>query len=242
MALALSDAIGKYNQRNPGREVVYLNYGAVDPALTVTDADSTNLTGATVSITAGFTSGQDVLAFATQNDASSRSCSAVNQRAARISPSWWTMGSFSGASYTSAATLLGALVVCGGALLLLADALNAFAAGESNALSVGVNVRMVKPVTLVCVAALTGACVAVGGTIGFVGLVVPHMARMLFGPDHRRLLPESMFSGAIFLMLCDLAARAAFAPRELPVGVITSFIGAAAFLYIFYTSRKRACG
>ena len=155
---------------------------------------------------------------------------------------FWTMGSFSGASYTSAATLLGALVVCGGALLLLADALNAFAAGESNALSVGVNVRMVKPVTLVCVAALTGACVAVGGTIGFVGLVVPHMARMLFGPDHRRLLPGSMFSGAIFLMLCDLAARAAFAPRELPVGVITSFIVAAAFQYIFYTSRKRACG
>ena len=154
---------------------------------------------------------------------------------------FWTMGSLSGTSYQSA-LLLGALfALCGGVLLRLCPALDAFASGENAALAVGVNVRLVKPAVLVAVSLLTGASVAAGGTIGFVGLVIPHMTRFLTGPGHRALLPASALFGAIFLMLCDLCARAAFAPREMPIGVITSFIGALAFLYLFYTSRRRLC-
>jgi len=121
---------------------------------------------------------------------------------------------------------------------LHARELNAFAVGEDNALSVGVNVRRVRLAMLVCVSAVIGVCVSIGGTIGFVGLVTPHMVRMLTGPNHRRLLPASLFAGAVFLLLADLAARTLMNPLELPIGVVTSFVGALAFVYIFYSSRK----
>ena len=85
---------------------------------------------------------------------------------------------------------------------------------------------------------LIGVCVSIGGTIGFVGLVTPHMARMLVGPNHRRLLPAAMFGGAVFLMLADLVARTLLNPLELPIGVVTSFVGAIVFVVIFYQSRK----
>ena len=85
---------------------------------------------------------------------------------------------------------------------------------------------------------LIGVCVSIGGTIGFVGLVTPHMVRMLVGPNHRRLLPAAMFGGAVFLMLADLVARTLLNPLELPIGVVTSFVGAIVFVVIFYQSRK----
>lgn len=151
---------------------------------------------------------------------------------------FWTMGSLSGVGYRNAAVLLAALVLAGSALLLSGRALNAFAVGEDNARHIGVNVRRVKLIVLIAVSALTGVCVSVGGTIGFVGLIVPHMTRLLTGPNHRRLMPASLFFGAIFLMLCDLAARTVVSPIELPIGVVTSLIGAALFLFLFYSSRK----
>ena len=80
--------------------------------------------------------------------------------------------------------------------------------------------------------------VIIGGTIGFVGLVVPHMARMLVGPNHGRLLPASMLAGAVFLLLCDLAARTLLRPVELSIGVVTSLVGAVAFVAIFYRTRR----
>lgn len=91
---------------------------------------------------------------------------------------------------------------------------------------------------LVAISVLIGVCVSIGGTIGFVGLVIPHMARMVAGPNHRRLLPATLFSGAIFLLLADLAARTLLRPVELSIGVVTSMIGAVAFVVIFYRSRK----
>jgi len=81
-------------------------------------------------------------------------------------------------------------------------------------------------------------CVSIGGTIGFVGLVIPHMMRLITGPNHHRLLPASLFSGAIFLMLADLLSRVILRPLELPIGVVTSLIGSIVFVYIFYRSRK----
>ena len=85
---------------------------------------------------------------------------------------------------------------------------------------------------------LTGAAVAVSGTIGFVGLVVPHMVRMILGADHRHLLIISFLNGASLLVVCDLVSRTIIAPTELPIGVITSFIGAPVFAYIFFKQRR----
>ena len=151
---------------------------------------------------------------------------------------FWNMGSLQGSDYINALTLLGALILFGGVILSLTRELNAFAVGEDNARGVGVNVRRVKLTLLICVSALVGVCVSIGGSIGFVGLVTPHMARLIVGPNHKRLLPASLFGGAIFLLLCDLVARVLLNPIELPIGVVTSFIGSIAFIIIFYRARK----
>ena len=151
---------------------------------------------------------------------------------------FWTMGSLLGASMQNALVLLGSLVVFGGVILRYARELNAFAISEDNARNVGVPVKRIKLVLLIAVSALVGVCVSVGGTIGFVGLVTPHMVRMIVGPNHRRLLPASLFGGAIFLMLADLVARILLNPIELPIGVVTSFAGAFLFIAIFYRSRR----
>ncbi len=152
---------------------------------------------------------------------------------------FWTMGSFSGSSYLYALILLGTLAVCGGLLLSLSGELNAFSLGERNASHLGVEVRRVRMAVLVLVSVLTGVCVSVGGSIAFVGLVVPHITRMITGPNHARLMPACLFTGAVFLMLCDLCARTLLSPVELPVGVVTSLIGAVVFVVIFYRTRRR---
>ncbi len=154
---------------------------------------------------------------------------------------FWTMGNLASASFSNAAMLAAVLAVCGGVLLCHGRALNALALGEEQALHLGVNVRRVKLTVMVTVCAMIGAGVSVGGGIGFVGLVTPHMLRMLVGPNHRRLLPASVFGGACFLLLADLAARTVLSPIQLPVGVVTSLIGAAAFVVIFVrTGRGKA--
>ncbi len=151
---------------------------------------------------------------------------------------FWTMGSLAGASYANASMLLTALFVCGTAIVANARELNAFAIGEDNARNIGVNVRRVKLTVMITVSALVGVCVSIGGTIAFVGLVTPHMVRMITGPNHKRILPASLFGGATFLMLCDLIARVLLNPVELPIGVVTSLIGAALFVNIFYRTRR----
>ena len=152
---------------------------------------------------------------------------------------FWTMGSLQNASYQNALVLAVALVVCGGILIGHATELNAFAVGEDNARHVGVDVRKTKLTVLITVSILIGVCVSIGGTISFVGLVTPHMVRMIAGPNHKRLLPATAFGGAIFLLLADLVARVLLRPLELPIGVVTSLIGALVFIFIFYQTRKR---
>lgn len=152
--------------------------------------------------------------------------------------SFWTLGSFSGVNYDQAVLLLLALILCGGVLFRFSPELNAFAIGEENARHIGVNVKRVKLIILITVSVLIGVCVSISGTISFVGLVMPHIARMLVGPNHRRLLPASLFSGAVFLLLADLIARTILSPIELSIGVITSLVGAVAFVVIFYRTRK----
>ena len=151
---------------------------------------------------------------------------------------FWTMGSLAGSTFRDDIWLAASLIAFGAAVLSFSSELNAFALGEENAKSVGVDVRRVKRRVLISVSALIGVSVSVGGTIGFVGLVVPHMTRMLVGPDHRRLLPASMFAGGVFLMLADLTSRVVMKPLELPIGVITSFIGSIAFVFIFFKTGR----
>ena len=151
---------------------------------------------------------------------------------------FWTMGSLSGTGYDHAAILAVSLLLCGGLILRYARELNAFAIGEENARHIGVDVRRVKLRLLVAVSVLIGVCVSISGMIGFVGLVTPHMTRRITGPNHKRLLPASLFSGAVFLLLADLAARTLLSPIELSIGVITSMVGAVAFVLIFCHTRK----
>ena len=153
---------------------------------------------------------------------------------------FWTMGSLAGTTYKDALLLCITLIICGAVLLCLADELNAFAVGEENARHIGIDVKKVRLTVLACVSLLVGIASAIGGTIGFVGLVVPHMVRLITGPNHKKLLPACLFGGANFLMLCDLAARTVAAPRELPLGTVTSLLGAFVFLFLFIRAgRKR---
>ena len=152
---------------------------------------------------------------------------------------FWTMGSLAGSNYSYVLILMAALTAASFVLLRLSRELNAFSLGEDHARSVGVDVQRVKLTILITVSVLIGVCVSIGGTISFVGLVTPHMARMLVGPGHRRLLPASLYAGAVFLMLSDLAARFILRPIELSIGVVTSLVGAVAFVLIFRKTGGR---
>lgn len=150
----------------------------------------------------------------------------------------WLMGSVSmrGWPYVK---MVWPFVLIGSFLLWLnRRELNAMLFGEERAKYLGVDVKKSKMLILIGGSMLTGAAVAVSGTIGFVGLVVPHMTRLLFGADHRHLLPLSFLNGASLLIVCDLFARTIIAPTELPIGVITAFIGAPVFSYIFFRQRR----
>jgi iron complex transport system permease protein len=151
----------------------------------------------------------------------------------------WLLGSVAMRGWKYTMMLLPFFLI--GTVLLLANAreLNAFAFGESAASHIGVDVAKRKVMILTGASLLTGAAVSVSGTIGFVGLVVPHMVRLVCGPNHRLLLPLSLLYGGAFLVLTDLAARTIVSPRELPIGVITSLIGAPLFALLFFRRMKR---
>ena len=121
----------------------------------------------------------------------------------------------------------------------LAPALNALLLGESEARHLGVEVERVKRELVLLTALGVGACVAACGLIGFVGLVVPHLVRLVLGPDHRWLLPASMLLGAALLLLSDVTARLLLAPAELPLGIITALLGAPFFLSLLMRVRRQ---
>ncbi len=150
---------------------------------------------------------------------------------------FWNMGSLNGASYARLWPLL--LVGVGVAIWLprRATALNALLLGESEARHLGFEVERLKRELVLCTALGVGAAVAAAGLIGFIGLVVPHLLRLLVGPDHRILLPASAMAGAALLLLADLLARLLLAPAELPIGIITALLGAPFFLYLLVKGR-----
>ncbi|MGV8895821.1 MAG: putative F420-0 ABC transporter permease subunit [Rhodoglobus sp.] len=149
----------------------------------------------------------------------------------------WLLGSLAGARWPAVTIVVIAIVVAGIPIMLTGRLLDAFAFGDVSAASLGVNVSATRWGLLAASALLTGAMVSVSGSIGFVGLILPHAVRLIAGPAHRALLPLAALVGAIFLVWADTVARTAFEPRELPVGIVTAIIGAPIFALLL--SRRR---
>jgi iron complex transport system permease protein len=147
--------------------------------------------------------------------------------------SYWMMGSLSSLPPKSLLYLLGVgFLIAAGAIYTTAADLNLLLAGEKEALHLGVDVSRVRIVVYVAASILTGLAVSVSGTIGYVGLLVPHAMRLIFGSDHRMLLPAAALGGAIAVVIADTIARTVVAPSELPVGAVTAIVGAPFFIYL----------
>ncbi len=151
---------------------------------------------------------------------------------------FWLMGGLWGSSWTDIAVLSPVFGFSFVVLFFFSRDLNALLLGEEPAHHLGINVENLKKIILLFASLLAGVSVAFAGTIGFVGLIIPHMTRLLVGPDHRILLPSSALFGAVFLVWSDTLARTLIAPAEIPVGVITAFFGAPFFLYLLKTRRR----
>ena len=133
------------------------------------------------------------------------------------------------------------LILAGSALIvILARDINLLMLGDDDAKSMGVRVGVIRPILIAAASLVTGVAVAVSGTIAFVGLVVPHMLRLVFGPDHRVLIPVSALGGASFLVIADTLARVVVQPAEFRVGIITAFVGAPFFIFLLVHNRRRA--
>ncbi|MBF4334059.1 FecCD family ABC transporter permease [Vibrio anguillarum] len=153
--------------------------------------------------------------------------------------SLWSMGSLAGANWQN-------ILLCAVTLLLLlvcfsrqAMALNALLLGESEARHLGISVQRLKRSMILLSALGVGVTVSAVGMIGFIGLVIPHLGRMLVGPDHRSLIPISALLGALLLTVADMFARIAVAPAELPVGIVTALVGAPFFLYLLFQQKGK---
>ncbi|MBP1861239.1 FecCD family ABC transporter permease [Rhizobium herbae] len=151
---------------------------------------------------------------------------------------FWGLGSLAGANWTKILSTAPIVLVSLAVVPFLARGLNALTLGEAAAFHMGIPVQRLKNIAIVSVAALTGASVAVSGGIGFVGIVVPHVLRMIIGPDHRYLLPASALLGGTLLIFADMIARTIVPPAELPIGIITAFAGAPFFLWILLRGRS----
>ena len=151
----------------------------------------------------------------------------------------WLMGNLGPLPYGSLALLAIGLALGTGAVLSQARALNLLAAGEESALQLGVESERVKRIIFLAASFITALVVSVAGPIGFVGLIIPHVARMLFGADNRLVIPAAVLVGAAFLVLADALSRTVIQPSELPIGVITAFAGAPFFIYLLRTRHGR---
>jgi len=152
---------------------------------------------------------------------------------------FWNMGSLGGASWNTISMVIPFVVIPLIALPFFSKPLNAMSLGESQAGHMGINVNLVKRVTIVLATLGVGASVAVSGIIGFIALVIPHILRMGFTADNRLVVPGSALLGATVLVLSDLIARTLVAPSELPIGIVTAIIGSPVFIYIILGERRK---
>lgn len=150
----------------------------------------------------------------------------------------WLLGGFALGGWLPVVALTPYVIIGLIVLILFARPLNVLQFGDDQAGQMGLNVERVKMIVIVAASLTTAAAVAFSGIIGFVGLVTPHVIRLLWGPDYRKLLPLSIFGGAAMLLLTDIVARTAIAPQELPLGVVTALVGAPFFLYLLRRAKQ----
>ena len=173
-------------------------------------------------------------------------CTAATSAAMYVAPTtardqivFWQMGSFSGANWTQV-KMVGAVVVCASLwACAIARKLDTLALGDRAAGHVGVNVQLVRMSAIALASLLTGAAVSYAGVIGFVGLVVPHALRLLFGPLNRSLIPASMLGGALLIALADIAARTLIPFADLPIGIFTALVGGPTFFILLRMRLRR---
>ncbi|MBI5052591.1 MAG: iron ABC transporter permease [Chloroflexi bacterium] len=150
----------------------------------------------------------------------------------------WLLGGFALGGWLPVIALLPYIIIGLTVLILFARPLNVLQFGDDQAGQMGLNVERVKMIVIVAASLTTAAAVAFSGIIGFVGLVTPHVIRLVWGPDYRKLIPLSIIGGAAMLLLTDIVARTAIAPQELPLGVVTALIGAPFFLYLLRRAKQ----
>lgn len=150
---------------------------------------------------------------------------------------FWLLGSMSGATWAKTATIAPILIIAGAASVWIARGLDLLVLGEAEAFHSGVDVERLKRVSIVLVSAMTGVAVSICGVVGFIGIVVPHLLRLVIGPAHRLLLPASGLFGAILLIGADTLARTIVSPAEMPIGILTAAIGAPFFLGMLLRQR-----
>jgi iron complex transport system permease protein len=151
---------------------------------------------------------------------------------------FWLMGSFSLSRWVEIGIALPYVAVGTAVIIIFARLLNVMQLDEEQAQQLGINVERLKLILLAAATLITAASVSFVGTIGFVGIIIPHAVRLIWGADHRFLLPLSILTGAVFMILADLAARTVLAPTEIPIGVITAICGAPFFLYLLRRRKK----
>ncbi len=155
---------------------------------------------------------------------------------------FWQLGSLNGSRWPETAVVAAVLVVAGAVAVAHARSYDLLALGERNARHLGVDVEQLRMLSIVLVALLTGAAVAFAGIISFVGLVIPHLIRMIVGPAHLGLLVSSALGGAVLLTASDLLARTVVVGADLPIGLLTSLIGGPFFFFLLYRQRRRSGG
>ena len=150
---------------------------------------------------------------------------------------FWLLGSLSGATWPKAGMVAPVALLSLLIIPLIARGLDVLVLGEAEAFHTGIDVERLKKISIMMISAMTGVAVSICGVIGFVGIVVPHLLRIVIGPGHRMLLPASVCLGAILLILADTIARVLAAPAEVPIGILTAAIGAPFFLFILLRQR-----
>jgi iron complex transport system permease protein len=152
---------------------------------------------------------------------------------------FWSMGSLASATWQDVAIVTVPTLLALAILPFFARALNSFLMGESVSYQSGFNVKQLKRVTIALTALAVGAAVSVSGLIGFVGLVAPHLVRLILGPDHRWVIPGSALMGGMLVLVSDILARTLLSPAELPIGILMSAIGGPFFLWLLMQHRSR---
>jgi iron complex transport system permease protein len=153
---------------------------------------------------------------------------------------FWMMGSFNASSWKNIFIVAPIVIIGAAVIYFFYRDFNLMLVGEDNAKSLGVETEKLKKLIIIISSMIIAVCVSFSGIIGFVGFLVPHMVRIIFGPDNKALIPFSALGGAIFLLLADTAARVLVPPAELPVGAVTALIGSPYFIYLLIKMKKRS--